>query len=87
MHYTYVLESEKDGKHYTGYTKNLKLRLAQHNAGEVVSTKYRRPMKLIYYEACLSKQDALKRERYFKSYYGRMYLKKRLAGFINSQKG
>jgi len=40
--------------HDYGYTKNLKLRIEQHNNGEVQSTKYRRPLELIYYEACLS---------------------------------
>lgn len=28
MYYTYVLQSEKDGMFYTGYTRNLKLRPA-----------------------------------------------------------
>ena len=50
MYYTYVLLSEKDGKHYTGYTQDLKLRFQQHQNGEVESTKHRRPLKLIYYE-------------------------------------
>lgn len=47
-YYTYVLKSNKDGKFYTGYTKNLKLRLEQHDAGLVNSTKNRRPLKLVY---------------------------------------
>ena len=50
FHYVYVLKSEKDKKLYTGYTKNLKLRFEQHQNGEVDSTKYRRPLKLIYFE-------------------------------------
>ena len=61
MFYTYVLQSEKDGKKYVGYTKNLKSRFEQHQKGKVKSTKDRRPLKLIYYEACLTEQDALKR--------------------------
>lgn len=76
--YTYILLSEKDSKLYYGYSKNLKLRIEQHNKGEVQSTKFRRPLRLIYYEACLSKEDALKREKYFKTYYGTMFIKKRL---------
>ena len=39
MHYTYVLQSEKDMKFYTGFTKDLKLRFEQHNKGFVESTK------------------------------------------------
>jgi putative endonuclease len=45
--YTYVLFSLKDKKMYTGYTSDLDLRLVQHNKGNVVSTKDRRPLKLI----------------------------------------
>ena len=78
MFYTYVLLSEKDGKLYTGYTQDLKLRFKQHENGYVESTKNRRPLKLIYYEACLKQEDALKREKYFKTYYGRMFLQNRL---------
>jgi putative endonuclease len=54
MHYVYVLKSQKDDKKYVGYTKNLKLRFEHHNKGLVSSTKEKKPLKLIYYEACLS---------------------------------
>jgi len=50
FYYIYVLRSLKDGNNYTGYTKNLKLRLEQHSNGEVESTKDRRPFVLIYFE-------------------------------------
>ncbi|WP_319230583.1 GIY-YIG nuclease family protein [Draconibacterium orientale] len=79
FYYTYVLFSEKDNKNYAGYTKNLKLRFEQHQKGLVESTKNRRPLKLVYFEACLSQADALKREKYFKTHYGRIFLKNRLA--------
>lgn len=82
MFYTYVLLSEKDGKLYAGFTKNLKLRFEQHQQGKIKSTKQRRPFKLIYYEACLTQQDATKREKYFKTHYGKMFLKKRLKSYL-----
>ena len=47
-HYVYVLQSQKDGKFYVGYTKNVRKRLEEHNIGQVQSTNERRPMKLIY---------------------------------------
>ena len=78
MFYTYVLESKKDGKKYVGYTKNLKSRFEQHQKGKVESTKDRRPLTLIYYEACLTEEDALKREKYLKTYRGKQFLAKRL---------
>ena len=80
-YYIYVLRSLKDGQNYTGYTKNLKLRFAQHCDGEVDSTKERRPLVLIYFEGCLSQQDATHREKYLKTHYGKMYLKNRLKHF------
>lgn len=40
--YTYILESLKDGKHYTGYTVNLKRRLEEHNQGKSFATKFRK---------------------------------------------
>ena len=81
-YYTYVLQSLKDNKFYTGYTKNIKLRFEQHNKGLVASTKDRRPLILIYFEACLTQEDALHREKYLKTYYGKMFLKNRLKSYL-----
>ena len=82
MYYVYVLYSRKDKEMYTGYTKNLKLRFEQHCKGLVESTKDRRPLKLIYYEACLNQQDATHREKYLKTYHGKMFIKKRLKSYL-----
>ena len=82
MHYTYVLKSIKDKKFYTGLTKNLKLRFEQHNKGLVESTKERRPFDLIYYEACLDRNDAARRERYLKTYHGKIFLRRRLKSYL-----
>ena len=85
FYFTYLLLSEKDGKFYVGYSKDLNVRFEQHQKGLVSSTKHRRPLKLIYYEACLSQQDALKREKYLKTYYGKMFIAKRLKSYFTSQ--
>lgn len=61
MYYVYVLLSKKDKNKYVGYTKNLKLRFEHHGKGLVASTKDRRSLGLIYYEACLNQQDATHR--------------------------
>ena len=82
MYYTYVLLSEKDGKFYVGFTKNLKLRFEEHVKGRIPSTKDRQPLKLIYYEACLSQADATKREKYLKTYHGKFFLRKRLKSYL-----
>jgi putative endonuclease len=62
MHYVYVLSSQKSKWIYIGCTDDLKIRYAQHKDGRVKSTKGHLPLKLIYYEAYLSKTDARKRE-------------------------
>ena len=73
-YYTYVLLSNKDGKHYIGFTERLAKRIEEHGQGLVESTKDRRPLRLIYYEACLSREKAIKREKYFKTGFGRRFL-------------
>jgi len=82
MFYTYVLLSEKDEKFYVGFTKDLRERLEKHKTGIVKSTANRRPLKLIYYEACLDERDAIKREKYLKSGFGRRFLRNRLESFL-----
>lgn len=57
-YFVYVLLSLKDGKFYVGYSRHLNQRLKQHARGEVISTMNRRPLRLIYYEVYLIKQDA-----------------------------
>ena len=82
FYYVYVLRSSKDNKFYTGYTKDLKLRFEQHQEGLVASTKLRRPFILIYYEACRNQQDATHREKYLKTYLGKMFLRNRLKSYL-----
>ena len=85
MFYTYVLLSEKDNKFYVGFTKDLRERLEKHKTGKVKSTANRCPLKLIYYEACLDERDAIKREKYFKTGFGRRFLRNRLESFLETE--
>ena len=63
MYYVYALQSLKDTKWlYIGYSDDLKARIETHNAGKVRSTQFYRPLRLVYYEAYLDKNDAAKRE-------------------------
>jgi putative endonuclease len=78
VYYVYVLKSQKDGNFYVGYTFDLQKRLQAHNGGHVSSTKYRAPLDLVYYEASRSQSDALRREKYLKTAYGKRYIKNRL---------
>ena len=82
VYYTYVLQSKKDSNLYVGFSKDLKLRFEQHEKGLVESTKNRRPLKLIYYEACINQMDATNHEKYLKTYNGRRFLHKRLKSYL-----
>lgn len=78
MHYIYVLKSLKDGDLYVGRTEDLRSRLIAHNKGRVDSTKNRRPLKFLYAEVGNNIKDAVHREKYLKTAWGKRYLKHRL---------
>lgn len=62
MYYIYILLCN-DNSLYTGYTKDLKKRLKDHNEGN--GSKYvrsRLPAKVIYQEKYKTKSEAMKRE-------------------------
>lgn len=77
-YYVYTLLSLKDNKLYAGFSTNLKQRLQQHARGEVKSTMNRRPLRLIHYEYFINKEDAMAREVFLKSGFGRSNLKNAL---------
>ena len=61
-HFVYIVECS-DGTFYTGYTKNLKRRLKEHNSGEGAKyTRGRYPVKLRYQERFSSRSQAQKKE-------------------------
>jgi len=78
MFYVYIIQSQKDGKLYKGFTSNVEKRVKAHNRGEVKSTRKRKPFKLIYQEEYESKTEALKREKFLKSLEGGKTLKIKL---------
>jgi len=75
MFYSYILKSLKDGRYYYGSTENLDLRLIKHNKGDVKSTKGRIPFIIHFYEVFGTRSEAFKREQYYKSVNGYIYLK------------
>ena len=87
MWYVYILESLKNGCFYTGYTKDLKQRIKEHNDGcGGVYTKNNGKWKLIFYEAYLEKKDATKAEIFFKSGYGKEVLRDKLENYLRNKK-
>ncbi|NIM03044.1 GIY-YIG nuclease family protein [bacterium] len=78
--FIYVLRC-RDGKLYTGSTRDLDERLVAHKQGKVKTTKSRRPVQLIYTEEFESYSEARSRELYLKSGTGRDWLKQKLEGW------
>jgi putative endonuclease len=70
MFYVYILRSLKDKGLYIGYTNDLKERVKKHQKGEVFATKGRLPVKLVHYQAFVSKKDATETEKYLKTTRG-----------------
>ena len=83
MYYVYVLENEEGGT-YTGYTQDLRERMRGHESGDTKSTRGKEWI-LVYYEAYLSKKDAMTRERRLKkSHQARRWLRERIAGSMEA---
>jgi putative endonuclease len=82
IYYVYVLYSNKDKHLYIGSTPDLRVRMLKHKTGRIRSTKNRRPLDLIYYEAYLLRVDVLRREKYLKSGGGRKELAKQLDSYF-----
>ena len=68
MNYVYIVKCN-DETYYTGWTNNLDKRIKTHNDGKGAKyTKYRRPVKLIYFEEFQDKREAMRREYEIKTY-------------------
>ena len=79
LYTVYVLESERDGSFYKGFTQDLAQRLKQHNAGKAKSTRAKIPWRVIYTETYSTLEEARNREKYLKTAAGRRFLKKTLS--------
>jgi putative endonuclease len=75
MFYTYILRSQKTGKHYYGSCEDLEKRLKTHNAGKVKYTKPFIPWEIIYSEQFDTRSEAYRRELFFKTLTGWNWLK------------
>ena len=75
MYFVYVLHSQSYKRNYTGLTKDINLRLKQHNLKQNKSTKAYVPWVLIYSERFETRVEARKKEKYLKSGVGREFIK------------
>ena len=83
MIYVYILKLNND-QLYTGFTKNLKTRINEHQLGKVNSTANRRPLELIHYEAYRLESDARRREKFLKGTEGKRLLRQQIRDFLLS---
>lgn len=77
MYYVYLLKL-KDNSYYTGSTNDVKKRLAKHNKGDVLATKGKRPVELVFYCAFPTKKKTLEFEKYLKNGSGQAFRNKHL---------
>lgn len=78
MFYVYVLLCrDKQNTLYYGFTSNLRRRFEEHK-------KEKGNIELIYYEAYKCESDARRREIFFKSGWGRNYVKRVLKSYLES---
>ena len=76
MHNIYILRSLKNNKSYVGRTsKNVKIRVKEHNQGSNKWTRENKPFKLVYFERFYCLKDVIERERFLKSGQGRKLVK------------
>ncbi|MFA6918922.1 MAG: GIY-YIG nuclease family protein [Patescibacteria group bacterium] len=74
MYTAYVLK-DKEGKFYKGMTNDLERRLREHQSGHTFSTRNMNELQVVYQESFSTRDEARKREVYFKSAAGRRFLK------------
>ena len=81
MHYLYILLLSNK-QLYTGATEDIKRRYSEHKRGKVKSTRNKRPLKLIHFEAYLLKSDALRREKFLKTTEGKRLLRQQIRDIL-----
>jgi putative endonuclease len=78
MFFAYVAKSVNFDYFYKGHCEHLEDRLAQHNSGKTDSIRHYIPFVMVYHEEFQTREEAIKRERYFKTAAGRRFLKHKL---------
>jgi putative endonuclease len=79
MFYAYVIKSVKTDYLYKGHCECLETRIKAHNSGMTKSIACYIPFELKYFETFETREEAIRRERYFKTAAGRRFLKKKLS--------
>ena len=77
-YYVYVVKSVNKDHVYKGHCEDLTSRILEHNSGVTRSLRPYLPVVLVYSEEFETREEAIKREKYFKTAAGRRYLKTKL---------
>lgn len=85
LYFVYILKC-KDNDYYTGLTTDIHRRIKDHTEGKNKSTKFKRPLKLIFYTCFPSKKLAADFEQYLKSNSGRSFRNKHLIFSLEKEK-
>jgi putative endonuclease len=75
-YFLYILKSEMSDSSYVGHTSDLTKRILEHNSGKSLSTRGKKPWRIVYKEEYSTRSEAILRERHFKSVQGRLELKR-----------
>jgi putative endonuclease len=76
FYYVYILVSELDQLYYSGITRDLHARLAEHNVGKCPHTSKHKPWKIETAVAFRSEAEARRFERYLKTGSGREFARR-----------
>jgi len=71
MFYVYILKSGKTGRRYVGSREDLDERIRRHNLGHSKATRHGIPWRLLHTETFLTREQALAKERFYKTGKGR----------------
>jgi putative endonuclease len=83
MFRVYLLYSPSSTKTYVGFTNDIERRMQEHNFTERKGFTLRyRPWVLVYSEIFEKKSDAMQREKFFKSGFGREEVKKIISNYL-----
>ena len=79
MFYLYVLRSQQTGGLYVGSAADVEKRLQRHNRGDAKSTRHGVPWAVLHTESFVTRLEAVRRERYYKTGRGREEIQRLLA--------
>ena len=81
VYYLYILYSATADIYYIGHTNDLGRRMSEHNSCDAGWTKYHQPWALVFREEFVRRSDAMKREKYLKSFKSKERIRQYIDGW------